>query len=165
MRQRKPLAALGLAGVALALFTLAAPGGQPRGKAGDKGKSGHPHHEMFERCAKACNDCQRICDTCATHCVHLLAQGQKEYMKMLRTCQDCADFCATTAQIVSRHGPFAALICQSCAEACKRCDEACDQFKDDPMMRQCAEECRRCERACREMVQHVGQQTGKRESK
>jgi hypothetical protein len=117
----------------------------------------HDHHAtMFESCAKECSDCQRICDSCATHCAKMTASGKPEHLKTLQTCRDCATFCAAAAQIVSRQGPFAGLICRSCAEACAQCGKACEQFPSDAHMKQCAEECRRCEKACREMVKHMG---------
>lgn len=119
-----------------------------------------PHHmehdAMLQACAKACSDCQRACDMCATHCAHQLAEGKKEHLATLATCRDCADFCATAAQIVARGGPFAALICQSCAEACARCAIECEKFPNDEHMKLCAQECRKCEKACKDMVQHAG---------
>ena len=118
-----------------------------------------PHaenHEMLQACAKACSDCQRACDMCATHCAQLLASGKKEHLTTLATCQDCADFCVAAAQIVARGGPFAALICESCATACAQCGKECEKFPDDKHMKICAEECRKCEKACREMVKHLG---------
>jgi hypothetical protein len=114
------------------------------------------HLEAYQKCAQACSDCQRACDMCATHCAHLMHAGQGEHMTTLATCLDCADFCAAAAQIVARGGPFAGLMCQSCAEACARCAEACEKFPDDEHMKKCAEECRKCEKACLEMVQHLG---------
>ncbi|HXG13296.1 MAG TPA: four-helix bundle copper-binding protein [Gemmataceae bacterium] len=120
------------------------------------------HGGAFEQCAKACNDCQRICDACTTHCAALVAQGQKEHLRTLQTCQDCADFCAAAAQIVARRGPFADLICSACAEACARCGKECERFSADQLMQACAEECRRCEKACREMLKHVGHQAEKK---
>jgi hypothetical protein len=127
--------------------------------ADDKPASEHAHDEqdlLFAACAKACSDCQRECDSCAAHCAHLLAEGHKEHLLTLATCQDCADFCAAAAQIVARGGPFAALICESCAEACNRCATACEKFPDDERMQACAEECRKCEEACKKMLPHAG---------
>ena len=121
----------------------------PVSTAGDK------HHAMMEECAKACNDCQRICDMCATHCAKRVAEGKKEHLKTLQTCQDCATHCSAAASIVARMGPFSDLICQACAEACKRCGDECMKHKEDPMMKRCADECRRCEQACREMLKHM----------
>lgn len=120
-------------------------------------KKEHPEHDdMLMSCGKACSDCQRLCDMCATHCSHLLATGKKEHAATLATCQDCGDYCAAAARIVSRGGPFASLVCEGCAEACGKCAKQCEQFPDDKHMKMCAEECRRCEKACREMAKHAG---------
>lgn len=113
------------------------------------------HAAAYEECARACNDCQRLCDMCANHCAKLVAEGKKEHLTTLRTCQDCATHCSAAACIVARMGPFSDLICTACADACKRCGDECEKFKDDPMMKKCAEECRKCEKACREMLKHT----------
>jgi hypothetical protein len=131
--------------VSLTALTLAAPVARP----------GH-HDDHFMQCAKACDDCGRICDACAAHCAQMIAEGKKEHLKTLATCADCATACKAASCIVARKGPFSDLICTACADACKRCGDACEQFKDDPMMRHCAEECRKCEKACREMLKHIG---------
>jgi hypothetical protein len=119
-------------------------------------KANHQEHSVaMQACAKACSDCQRQCDTCATHCAHQLSEGKKEHLTTLMTCQDCADFCAAASQIVSRGGPFAGLICGSCADACARCGKECEKFSGDEHMKQCAEECRKCEKSCRDMIKHM----------
>jgi len=141
--------------LSLAVFTaaLALPG--------QLSTADHDHHgEAFEKCAKACSDCQRACDSCAAHCAKMIAEGKKGHLKTLRTCQDCATHCSAAACIVSRHGPFADLICQACAEACGRCGEACEAYSEDAHMKKCAEECKKCEKACREMLEHVKKGSG-----
>ena len=95
------LVALASSAVAL-VVCLGAAGLSAQKEPPPKPGGGPAHHEMFDRCAKACNDCQRICDACSQHCGHLVAAGKKEHMKTLRTCQDCADACAAAARIVSR---------------------------------------------------------------
>lgn len=143
-------ALLGLLAVGL-LVTCVGADAQNR-NAGD-----NKHHTgAYMDCAKACDACARICDACAAHCAMLLAEGKKEHLTTLQTCADCATFCSAAACITARQGPFSDAICTGCAEACKRCGDACAKFADDPMMKQCAEECRRCEQACREMLKHVG---------
>lgn len=116
---------------------------------------GH-HDEHHMACAKACDDCARMCDACGAHCVKLVADGKKDHLTTLQTCQDCATACSAASCITARSGPFADLICTACAEACKRCGEACDKHKDDPKMKACADECRKCEKACRDMLTHAG---------
>ncbi len=117
----------------------------------------HDHNDHYMQCAKACDDCGRICDACSAHCAKLVADGKKEHLTTLQTCADCATACKAASCIVARKGPFSDIICTACADACKRCGDACEKFKDDPMMKQCADECRKCEKACREMLTHVGQ--------
>jgi hypothetical protein len=130
--------------------------------ADDKSKADHDHNMMAaESCAKACNDCQRACDMCATHCANLLAQGKKDHVQTLQTCQDCATVCTAAAGITARTGPFMDSICKSCAEACSRCSKACDKYSDDPHMKKCADECKACEKACKDMLQYLALNTEK----
>src|SRR5262245_4848843 len=123
--------------------------------AADARKDDHKHHEAFMSCAKACDDCARICDACAAHCAMLVADGKKEHLKTAATCADCATICRAAGSVTARKGPFSDAVCVACAEACKRCGDACDKHRDDDMMRKCTEECRRCEKACRDMLKHV----------
>lgn len=113
------------------------------------------HEKMLQDCAKACSDCQRACDVCSTHCAHQVHEGKKEHMATLMTCQDCSTFCVAASQITARGGPFAKLICTSCADACAACGAECEKFPNDAHMKACAEECRRCEKACRAMGKHA----------
>jgi hypothetical protein len=159
MISRRNFALTGLATAGLAAWqgshAAAAPGDQPRG--GDQPNSSHfAHDDAMAACARACSDCQRACDMCSTHCANQLLAGHKEHVTTLASCRDCADFCSTAAEIVARGGPFATLICGSCAEACAQCGAACEKFPDDAHMKACAVECRKCEKACRDMVAHAG---------
>lgn len=137
--------------VSLALAIISVLAFAHRGQAADHME----HNEMMQLCAKACSDCQRACDSCATHCSHMLAEGKKEHLATLMTCQDCAAVCSAAAQIVARGGPFSNTICEACEKACADCGKACEKFPDDKHMKACAEECRKCEKACRAMLKHV----------
>ncbi|MFO0880863.1 MAG: four-helix bundle copper-binding protein [Gemmataceae bacterium] len=119
----------------------------------------HKHDSEFEKCARACNDCQRICDACSAHCANMVAEGKKEHLATLRTCQDCATFCTAAATTVARKGPFSDLICKACAEACNGCGKSCEKFGEDKLMKECAEDCFRCEKICREMLNHTARET------
>ena len=115
----------------------------------------HDGDHGFMACAQACSDCQRQCDSCATHCAHMLADGKKDHVSTLMTCRDCAAMCAAASQIVAGNGPFSKMICQSCAEACAACAKECEKFPSDAHMKACAEECRKCEKACKAMLTHA----------
>jgi hypothetical protein len=157
MNRRVSLCLLPL--LAAAIFALG-----PNSSADDRKVDAHQlHHGPFIDCAKACDDCARSCEACSTHCAHLITEGKKDHAHTLHTCQDCATACSAASAITARHGPFFDLICTACAEACKRCGEACAKHSDDEMMKACAEECTKCEKACREMLKHAGHE--ERESK
>lgn len=156
---RRKFGMVGLALVALMGFgvAIAQQAKNDVKKGADKPAIEHAeHNEGLQACAKACSDCQRACDVCSTHCAHLMADGKKEHMMTLMTCQDCADICAAASQVVARGGPFSGIICGSCADACATCAKHCEEFPDDEHMAACAKECRKCEKACREMVKHAG---------
>lgn len=148
---RRDFTVLSLSGGALAAVSGLASAQQKH--SADKHASAIPH-DALRSCAKACSDCQRECDACATHCAHLLHKGEHDHLTTLMTCQDCADFCAAAAQVVARGGPFAVLICQGCADACAKCGRECERFPANERMKACAQECRKCEEACREMIKH-----------
>lgn len=111
-----------------------------------------PEMPFFRVCAEACDDCARICETCSAHCARLVAEGTKEHLRTLRTCQDCAAICTAAGRVTAKDGPMADLICTACADACKRCGDACEKHAADPLMKQCTDECRQCEKACRDMI-------------
>jgi hypothetical protein len=146
---RRQFAVAGLSSAAIAALHGAA-------FADDRARAGRGPDAVYDKCAKACNDCQRICDYCETYCAETLATGSKHHLSTLKSCRDCADVCATAAGIVAREGDFADLICQACAEACARCAKECEQHgKDDAVMASCAKECRACEKACHDMLAHA----------
>ena len=81
--------------------------------------------------------------------------------KCIRTNLDCADICATTARVLSRHtGYDANLTCaqlQACAQACKSCGDECEQHAGHhEHCRICADACRACEQACNELLAAIG---------
>src|SRR5262249_22616229 len=112
---------------------------------------------QFQHCAKACTDCLRECESCA----HLVASGQKDRLRTLGTCADCAEVCTAAAKIVSRYGPLIGTICESCAKACDTCAAECEKHGNDEHMQRCAKVCRDCAKACQDMLKHLGQDGAK----
>jgi hypothetical protein len=151
MMRRRDFAMAGI--VALA----AASAGRTASAQAGVAKAEHREHDaQMQACAKACADCQLMCDMCSTHCSHLLAEGKKEHLATLMSCQDCADICTAAAQSAARGGPHAAHICEACATVCAGCAKECERYPDDEEMTKCAKECRKCEKACKAMASHAG---------
>jgi len=99
--------------------------------------------------------CSEACTACADAC--LSEEMVAELTKCIRTDLDCADICATTARVLSRHTGYDADISRSlleaCATACKACGDECQQHADmHEHCRICAGACRACETACRDLL-------------
>jgi hypothetical protein len=80
-----------------------------------------------------------------------------ELTKCIRTNMDCADICATTARVLSRHTGYDANISrtllEACATACTSCGDECASHAEmHEHCRNCAEACRACEQACRDLL-------------
>ncbi len=111
--------------------------------------------ELLARVVDSLVECSQACTACADACL------SEEMLAELRTCirtnLDCADSCATTARILSRHTGYDATITRShleaCIAACHACGDECEKHAGmHEHCRICAEACRRCEAACRELL-------------
>jgi hypothetical protein len=99
--------------------------------------------------------CSEACTACADAC--LSEDMVADLTKCIRTDMDCADICATTARVLSRHTGYDANISRSlleaCATACKACGDECQQHAEmHEHCRICAEACRTSEAACRDLL-------------
>ncbi|MEV0267906.1 MAG: four-helix bundle copper-binding protein [Hamadaea sp.] len=99
--------------------------------------------------------CSEACTACADAC--LSEPMVAELAKCIRTNLDCADICATTARVLSRHTGYDANISrtllEACAMACQSCAAECELHADmHEHCRICAQVCRDCENACRQLL-------------
>jgi hypothetical protein len=71
----------------------------------------------------------------------------------IRLLLDCAEICATSANIMLRGSDLHGKTCGVCAEVCERCADDCARLADgDGLMTRCADMCRRCAESCRTMA-------------
>ena len=103
--------------------------------------------------------CAQACTACADAC--LAEDSVAELRRCIRTNQDCADICATTARVLSRQTAYDAdvtrALVQACVQACRTCGDECASHADHhEHCRICAEACRACEEACRELLTAIG---------
>jgi hypothetical protein len=160
MERREAIGMLGVGAIGAAAFHSAVQAQEREATAKRTGgQEQHGEHSAhFDECAKACTECQVVCQSCFSHCGTLVSKGETQHQSTMRYCVDCGDICAIAANISARRGPLAATICEACAQACEQCAKVCERFSNDEHMKRCAEECRQCAKACREMVQHVSGQ-------
>ena len=103
----------------------------------------------------ALNDCAEACTADAD--ADLSEQQLLELVKCIRLCQDCADVCSATRNIVSRQTDYDSGVTrpllEACIRICKSCGDECEQHaQKHAHCRVCLEACRRCEQACRELL-------------
>jgi len=105
------------------------------------------------QCIEVCMLCEQTCAACADAC---LGEVELEALRRcIRTNLDCADVCASTARMLSRHfAPEAGLIARQlalCAAACSLCAEECGRHHHEHCQ-VCAEMCARTEDECRKAL-------------
>ena len=110
-------------------------------------------------CIEACFECAQTCTACADAC--LSEDMVAELTKCIRTDLDCADICATTGAVLSRHTGYDANITTSLLEACRvacaSCAAECESHASmHEHCRVCGEACRRCESACADLLTALG---------
>ena len=121
-------------------------------------KSINLDRELLARVIDAAVACSQTCTACADAC--LSEDMVADLTKCIRTNLDCADICATTARVLSRHTGYDANITraqlEACVQACKSCGDECEQHASmHEHCRVCAEACRACEQACRELLSSI----------
>ena len=102
--------------------------------------------------------CFQTCTACADAC--LSEQMIAELGKCVRTDLDCADLCATTVKVLSRHTGYDANITraqlQACIAACKACGDECEKHAGmHEHCKVCAQACRACEKACSALLASI----------
>ena len=110
-------------------------------------------------CIDACVSCAQMCTACADAC--LSEEMVDQLRKCIRTDLDCADICATTGRVLSRHTGYDAnltrAVLQACITACRSCGDECAQHADmHEHCRICADACRACADACSQLLDSLG---------
>jgi hypothetical protein len=108
--------------------------------------------QALVECIQACFDCAQACTADAD--ADLAEPQALEMLRCICLCHDCADVCLATGNLLSRQTAFdpptAHAVLQACALECKVCGDECQHHAKHGFAhcQTCLEACRRCERAC-----------------
>jgi hypothetical protein len=99
-------------------------------------------------------ECAVACDAASLRFAGRLERGadgpaRGELARGLESARDCSELCSLAAALAGRGSGLSALALAPCAEACRRCAEACDALSTGDMEPDCASLCRRAEAICR----------------
>lgn len=122
---------------------------------------GNIDRALLARCIDECLTCAQACTACADACLSEPDDQLPMLRKCIRSNEDCADMCATTARILSRHTGYDAnityAVLQACATVCRSCGDECETHAArHEHCRICAQVCRRCEHACQDLIGALG---------
>jgi len=115
----------------------------------------HADAEALAKVIEAAGDCAQACvadtdaDLAETHLAEMVA--------CIRLCQDCGDICAVVAAVLSRQASWdlgvVRPLLEACRAICRTCGDECQRHAPrHPHCGVCAEACRRCEQACAEFL-------------
>lgn len=115
-------------------------------------------HDLCIAAVEAVLACSQTCIACADAC--LSEPDVAAMVKCIRIDLDCADICATTARVLSRHTAYDADLTraqlQTCITACRVCGDECASHADmHTHCKVCAQACRDCEAACQALLDTI----------
>ena len=89
-----------------------------------------PETEALHRAVDHCNAAFRYCSTEAS---------EVDDLEDLLCLVDCAEVCATTAALVTRHGQHAMALRGLCLRQCRDAAETCGKYANDEVLATCAQ--------------------------
>jgi len=105
----------------------------------------------------ACVECAQACALCADAC--LSEPDVVALATCIRLNLDCADLCQVGARIASRQQPSEVAVLARALELCALvadlCGDECARHAEHPHCAVCAEACRRCEDACQQALHRL----------
>lgn len=117
---------------------------------GSHSRYSHPINEQMLHCIQECTSCHAVC--LHTMSVALYSDPKPRDDALIRSLQDCADLCQTSADFMLRGSPLYGLTCGACAQVCESCATLCEKYPENENLRACAESCRNCAGSCQAMA-------------
>lgn len=112
----------------------------------------HEHHGSAGAKNQALIDASSACSSaaehCVTHCVEMLAEGDKTLLPCAKTSREVAVVCGGLRALAAQNSPHLAQYAKMAAEICKSCEAECRKHPQHPVCKNCAEACAACAAEC-----------------
>jgi len=141
-----------LGGLAVAGATIVG-GAQAAGMTHDH--SMHMQHAAspLAALAAATADCIQKGQVCLSHCLTLLAEGDKEMAACAQSVNQMLAVCGALQQLANQDSRYTAKLAGIAAEVCKQCEEECKKHADKhEQCKACAESCAACYKECEKIA-------------
>lgn len=115
----------------------------------------HHHHEGGARhqdLIDAAGRCSSAAEICTSHCVEMLAGGDKTLAACVSSSREVAVVCNGLRALAAQHSAHLAAYAKLAAEVCASCEAECRKHVQHPPCRNCADACAACAIECGKVV-------------
>ena len=117
-----------------------------------QGMAGMHHHAAmtgkYAALVAAASKCVTTGDTCLSHCLTLLGQGEKDLAACARTVRDTIAACTALGELAAASSPRLAALARVVGDVCRDCKAECDKHGKHQVCRDCGAACEACAKEC-----------------
>lgn len=113
------------------------------------------HHDMPANAglAVATADCVQKGQVCLSHCLTLLAQGEKDMAACAQSVNQMLALCSALQSLVNQNSKLVKNLAAVALEACEQCQEQCKKHADKhEECKACGESCAACAKECKKLL-------------
>lgn len=116
----------------------------------------HAHHHdapVNAGLAAAAADCVQKGQVCLSHCLTLLAQGEKDMAACAQSVNQMLALCSALQSLVNQNSKLVKNLAAVALEACEQCQEQCKKHADKhEECKACGESCAACAKECKKLL-------------
>jgi Cys-rich four helix bundle protein (predicted Tat secretion target) len=109
-------------------------------KSTDSGKTGGKYGALID----SASECIKKGELCISHCVDMMAGGDKTMGPCSKTVRDMLAMCETLSKLATSNSEFTKKHATLCLEVCKKCEDECRKHPKHKVCMNCAESCKAC---------------------
>jgi Cys-rich four helix bundle protein (predicted Tat secretion target) len=98
------------------------------------------------------SDCVSKGQLCLSHCLDMLATGDKSMAACSKTAREMLAVCGTTLALAAQGAPSLPKFATVCLDVCKRCEAECRKHAQHTPCKDCAEACAACQVECKKVA-------------
>ncbi len=114
------------------------------------GQHEHHHHGsgVNQELVEAASACSSAAEACLSHCVEMLAAGDKSMAPCSVTTREVAVVCGGLRSLAAQNAPHLSKYAAIAAESCKSCEAECRKHPQHDVCKACADACAACAKLC-----------------
>ena len=105
----------------------------------------------YDAVIRTAGECETTGEVCLSHCIDLLAQGDKSLALCAKRANELTAVCRALGAIAAQDAPSLSTLASLAEDVCKRCEVECRKFPQHPQCVACAEACVACSTECKKL--------------